>query len=176
MALPSDSEALRRRYMPTEVRVLFVGESEPAGGTFFYNANSRLYAATKAGFEQALPALATQSSFLESFKGLGCWLVDLCDRPVNRLPKQDRLAARDAGVAALSAVIGRVQPAFVAVVMMALDQWVDRALEDAAYAVEAALLAFPSRPEWRQRYERDLAGLVAQWSRDGLLSPAWKVE
>lgn len=30
-----DVERLRRSFMPLRVRVLFIGESPPAGGTFF---------------------------------------------------------------------------------------------------------------------------------------------
>jgi len=50
-----DPDELRARYCPDVVRVLFVGESSPAGGTFFYAANSKLYFATKHAFEQARP-------------------------------------------------------------------------------------------------------------------------
>lgn len=44
------TELLRRRYLPKETRVLFVGESSPSGGTFFYAANSNLYFATEEAF------------------------------------------------------------------------------------------------------------------------------
>lgn len=43
-------ERQRRRYKPKEVRVLFIGESPPEGGTFFYLANSKLYRHTKSRF------------------------------------------------------------------------------------------------------------------------------
>nr|MBC8193829.1 hypothetical protein [FCB group bacterium] len=37
------SEDLRQAFKPPKVEVLFIGESPPAGGTFFYNGNSKLY-------------------------------------------------------------------------------------------------------------------------------------
>jgi hypothetical protein len=40
------TEVLRGRYRPDVIRVLLVGESPPAGGTFFYAANYNLYRAT----------------------------------------------------------------------------------------------------------------------------------
>ena len=48
------TEELRRRYRPETVRALFVGESPPAGGTFFYAANSNLYRFTEQAFRAAL--------------------------------------------------------------------------------------------------------------------------
>jgi hypothetical protein len=42
MTIDSSLESLRQSYRPQQVRVLFVGESPPAGGTFFYRANSNL--------------------------------------------------------------------------------------------------------------------------------------
>jgi hypothetical protein len=71
------AELIRKRYLTKEVRVLFVGESPPAGGTFFYAANSNLYFATEEAFVAALPALEGKD-FLEEFRRLGCYLDDLC--------------------------------------------------------------------------------------------------
>lgn len=80
MAALSAAERRRRRYKPDDIRVLFIGESPPAGGTFFYYANSNLYDATRAAFEAALPALRKESDFLDAFKRLGCYVEDLCAR------------------------------------------------------------------------------------------------
>lgn len=89
------AELLRRRYLPKEVRVLFVGESPPSGGTFFYAANSNLYFATQEAFVAASSALEGKD-FLEEFRRMGCHLDDLCLEPVNHLDARDpaRRAAR----------------------------------------------------------------------------------
>jgi hypothetical protein len=55
---PPLAERARRRCRPVDVRVLFIGESPPSGGTFFYFANSALYVATKEPFEAAIPLCA----------------------------------------------------------------------------------------------------------------------
>ena len=39
------NEELRRKYRPGRVRLLFIGESPPASGRFFYRRNSGLYLA-----------------------------------------------------------------------------------------------------------------------------------
>ena len=78
-----DTEELRKSYKPDKVKILFVGESPPAGGTFFYNANSNLYRNTKKAFEIALEK-EWSYDFLSDFKKMGCYLVDLCLIPVNK--------------------------------------------------------------------------------------------
>jgi hypothetical protein len=74
------TERLRRRFRPEKVRILFVGESPPASGRFFYQADSGLYRATRQAFLKAFPDLR-ERNFLESFRDLGCYLVDLCEPP-----------------------------------------------------------------------------------------------
>jgi hypothetical protein len=87
-------EALRRKYRLHPIKVLFVGESPPAGGTFFYKGDSGLARYTKLSFEQVynLPDLA-MADFLHGFKAAGCYLDDLCLEPVNRMSVADRRAA-----------------------------------------------------------------------------------
>jgi hypothetical protein len=77
MASYEPLEHLRLYYRPPEVRVLFVGESPPAGGTFFYAADSGLYRATRDAFYEAIPE-ARSGKFLERFAAYGCYLEDLC--------------------------------------------------------------------------------------------------
>jgi hypothetical protein len=76
------------------MKVLFVGESPPAGGTFFYKGDSGLAKYTKLAFQRAygLPDLA-MADFLYGFKASGCYLDDLCLKPVNRMKMPDRRAA-----------------------------------------------------------------------------------
>ena len=52
-----DREELRRRYQPKEVKVLFIGESPPARGTFFYKGDSPLFTHTQSMFEIRYAAL-----------------------------------------------------------------------------------------------------------------------
>ena len=81
-----DVERLRRRYRPQRIRLLFVGESAPAGGTFFYAENSTLYFETREAFAKQFREELANRSFLDFFRGLGCYLDDLCLEPVNHLP------------------------------------------------------------------------------------------
>jgi hypothetical protein len=102
-------ELLRERYCATRVRLLFVGEAPPASGLFFYRADSGLYRAIRSAFITAFPALRN-ADFLESFQALGCYLVDLCGRPVDRLAKQDRKRVCAESEVRLARTIRRLQP------------------------------------------------------------------
>jgi hypothetical protein len=79
-------EALRRKYRPQEIRVLFVAESRPFGGTFFYAGNSHLVRYTEHAFRRAygFPAIG-MADFLSAFMAAGCYLEDLCPEPVNQI-------------------------------------------------------------------------------------------
>ena len=80
------NESLREHYRPAHVNLLFVREAPPASGRFFYRCNSGLYRAIRGAFVAAFPTLH-DLEFLESFQALGCYLVDLCDKPIDRLEK-----------------------------------------------------------------------------------------
>lgn len=162
-------EAARQRFKPEQVRILFIGESAPAGGTFFYTMDSLLYDATQAAFRETVPDLLTEQNFLQSFRALGCWLVDLCDRTVNRLPDDEREAARDAGVDRLAATLKAEAPSAIVNVMLAIGPWVDTAIADAGIGVRARFdLPFPRRgQEWR--YIDELASALRSLRSRGIL-------
>jgi hypothetical protein len=151
------------------VSVLFVGESPPAGGTFFYLANSKLYDATKEAFRLAVPDLVRGPNFLERFSALGCYLDDLCLEPVNhlkldnRLAKAKRLRLRKEGEAPLAVRIGDYSPGCIIVVMKGIENNVLKAVELAGLAsVPTEALPFPARKEHRERYVDELASLLKQ--------------
>src|SRR4051794_2820337 len=93
---PSDDEyeLLREAFRPRRVTVVFVGESRPANGTFFYRGDSRLAKYTS----QAMGVAGkTPSIFLQAFRSAGYFLIDLCPEPVNRLRGRERRTARSMG-------------------------------------------------------------------------------
>ena len=149
---------LRERYRPARVTTLFVGESPPAGGTHFYLANSNLFRATREAFAQAFGAdvVSEGPRFLREFQDRGCWLVDLVDRPVNRLGADDRQALVSGGVATLAKTIAKVQPAHVVAIKATIDDEVRAALEVACVEADLLALPFPVR-QWRAVYVRKLS-------------------
>jgi hypothetical protein len=81
--IDSEQEKTRLKYKPKNIRFLFVGESMPAGGTFFYFENSNLYKYTKEAFLQNFDW--PEKDFLKLFKSNRFYLDDLCQEPINYL-------------------------------------------------------------------------------------------
>jgi hypothetical protein len=174
----SPAERTRRDYRPNEVRVLFIGESPPAGGTFFHYANSKLYDATREAFEAAIPALRRADDFLEAFKRLGCYVEDLSPVPVNHLDLKDRKqrrqrrALRAEGIKPLARRMRLRPPPVVAPVVLDMVNTGDIAetLRLAGHVdVERADLPFPGRH--RDRYVNELTAHVRAWRRRRILLP-----
>lgn len=106
-----DYKTIRNSYKPHIVKILFVGESCPQGGTFFYNGDSNLHKHTKQAFEQA-----NMNFSLEYFKEYGCWLYDVCDVPVNGLQHYERNEHIRLGLPRLLATIEELSPKYIIVV------------------------------------------------------------
>jgi hypothetical protein len=104
-----ERENLRRQYRPHKVRILFIGEAPPASGRFFYQADSGLYRAVRDTFIAAFPSLQ-KDEFLEAFRDLGCYLVDLCGQPVDQLPQHARTSICHAGERRLARTIRELRP------------------------------------------------------------------
>lgn len=104
-------EKLRELYKPEVVKLLFIGESPPQGGNFFYRCNSHLFRNTKEAFENAGLEFS-----LESFKKFGCWLYDVCEVPVNGMPAEQRRKTIQQGLPKALEVIDSLNPANIVVV------------------------------------------------------------
>ena len=175
--MPSSTQQTREDYLPDAVQVLFIGESPPAGGTFFYYANSNLYRATREAFATGARAFR-DDDFLRSFQHAGCYLEDLAVEPVNGLPRPSRKRACTAGIAPLADRIKALAPRVVVIVGYGIAEHVARSLDLAGHAdVEREKLPFPtSRPRsidgvpYRQVYVDELAALVARWRRRRILA------
>lgn len=150
-------ERLRRRYRPRRVRVLFLGEAPPASGRFFYQADSGLYRAIRDAFVEAFPTLAT-CDFLESFRGLGCYLVDLCDRPVDRSNSRLRREVCRNGEARLCKTLRQLQPEIVVTVVSSIANNVRRSQKQANWYGLHIVLPYPGR--WHRHRAEFLRKLV----------------
>jgi hypothetical protein len=83
-------EKTRTDHRPPRITTLFVAESAPLGGTFFYYGNGHLGRYLRRSIEEVL---AGDGGFLERFKSYGWYLDDLVPAPVNHLTPRDRKAA-----------------------------------------------------------------------------------
>jgi hypothetical protein len=137
-------ERLRRRYRPARVRMLFVGESPPASGRFFYQADSGLYRAMRQTFLSAFPDLK-DAHFLESFRKLDCYLVDLCGNPVDKLAQKQRRFACARGETRLAAIIRGLDPEVIVTIVRSIAANVERAEARAKWQGTHIELPYPGR-------------------------------
>jgi hypothetical protein len=156
-------QEIRERYWPAPIRVLFVGESPPAGGTFFYRGDSNLARYTRAAFSNVYgEEFETGESFLRFFQSLGCYLDDLCLDPVNHLSKSERKRARSRHVPGLGVRLREIAPEAIVVVMKEISPHVQLAASQAGLTdVVYYSLPFPALGN-QHRYTSKLVGVLRE--------------
>lgn len=153
-------ERLRKRFRPERVRILFVGESPPASGRFFYQEDSGLYRAIRETFLFAFRDLR-EDRFVDSFRSLGCYIVDLCERPVDRLDARSRRRACAAGEIRLARTIHRLDPEIIVAVVRSIGDNVRRAAKSAEWNGLQVDLPYPGRwHHYRQEFRRKLVPVL----------------
>jgi hypothetical protein len=164
-------EIIRAAYRPQKVRMLFVGESPPASGRFFYNRDSGLYRALRDAFHLVDESIVDEN-FLAVFQGLGCYLIDACRRPVDRMEPAVRRSTCLEGEALLSRRIQSFQAETIVSLVRSISANVDRAALRASWT--GTLLAVPYPGRWIQHRKAFLELLVPHL-RTLLVSTAdWK--
>jgi hypothetical protein len=149
----SDLEKLRHTFRPQPITTLFVGESAPGGGTFFYKEDSRLYRFMKDSFGGA-------ASFLMEFKAKGFFLDDLVLYPVNKMEGKERLEHRRKSVPSLAKRMADYRPSAVVIVMCAIEENVVDAMGKAGLShVPHFVTPFPSFASQR-RFRADMAKII----------------
>lgn len=151
------NEQLRRRYRPKEVRLLLIGESPPASGRFFYKGNSGLYRAVRDVFATVDPSV-NDANFLEMFQARGCYLVDLCSQPVDRMPASLRRATCQESEASLAVTIARLHPRQIATLLRSIERSVLNAARLAGWSGPLLHLPYPGR--WKHLKAAFAMGLL----------------
>jgi hypothetical protein len=145
-------EGLRKSFCPDSVTTLFVGESAPAGGTFFYSGNSSLFHAMKRAF-------GSRETFLEDFKRRGFYLDDLVLTPVNKLERRERSRLRREAIPKLAKRLTTYKPRAVVVVMRAVLPMVREAMQVAGLSYEPFCVPHPAFGNWT-RFSNAMAEIV----------------
>jgi hypothetical protein len=120
----TDIEALRHSYRPERVTTLFVGESAPVSGAFFYDGNSQLYRYMKT-------ALGGGESFLEEFRSRGFFFDDLVLVPVNHQTPSERRTLHREWTTSLAQRMREYDPLAVVTVLIGIQDAVRLAMYDA---------------------------------------------
>jgi hypothetical protein len=160
---------LRHTYKPDKIRVLFVGESPPAGGTFFYKADSKLYIFTQKAFSIVFDGKFDDEGFLDCFKSTGCYLEDLCPIAINKKNKAERKRQRVAGLESLTKCIRAASPQAIVIVMRAIAPYVKKAAGEAGFDPRRICsLPFPTHGHQR-RYVVELIEVLKELREDKIL-------
>jgi hypothetical protein len=158
-------EHLRLCYRPESVRFLFVGEAPPASGKFFYRADSGLYRAIRDTFMEVVPSIRNEK-FLESFRLLDCYLVDLCATPVDQLSSQRRKRARLKPEARLTRIVKEISPKILITVVRSISANVKRAQMRANWTGTYYELPYPGRWKRHRLAFADQLGAILQQQID----------
>jgi len=135
-----DVEPLRASYRPTKIKVLFVGESAPVGGAFFYKLTGQVHGQ----FRQALaPHIGDSPSFVYAFKQAGFYLDDLVLEPVNWLSRSERLAIHAASIASLAKRLGDYEALLVVAFMKGITAPVKAAIAASGTPCQFEGVPFP---------------------------------
>lgn len=121
-------EKNRKHHRPNIVKILYIAESRPDGGTFFYNYDSKLFSALKTAWENALGKALTTQDFINLFIDTGCYLEDLCLEPVNKLPDEERKQKRKAAIPHLASRIKQHNPKAAIILMKGIYSNVQEAI------------------------------------------------
>jgi len=150
-------ESLRAVYLPEKVRMLFVGESPPVSGRFFYSRNSGLYRAVRDAFHLVDGSIVDEN-FLDIFQSAGCYLIDACRHPVDGMQPAARRDACQAGEALLSREIRNLQPDTMVSLLRSIRPNVERAALRASWTGTLIFAPYPGR--WIQHRKVFLELLV----------------
>jgi hypothetical protein len=150
-------EKRREQFRPKRISALFVGESPPHGGTFFYDKNSKLFFAMQKAFGGA-------DTFLEDFKTKGFYLDDLALEPINHLGKADRNAQRWKYVPSLANRIREYGADAIVIVMCAIEPMVLQAISQSGLTYEPHKTAFPANGN-QTRFANEMKSIVPQLPR-----------
>ena len=142
----SHLENLRRSYRPTRITTLFVGESAPHGGTFFYSQNSGL-------FREICNAFHGNGHFLEDFKRNGFYLDDLVLEPVNHLAHKERRALCKQSVSSFIERLKDYKPKAIVILLHSIKPMVIEAMHGAVITCEPFCTPYPgfgNQPRFRK--------------------------
>jgi hypothetical protein len=157
-----DVEAIRARYRPERITTLFMGESAPASGKFFYHGDTAMMRNMKRVLKEA--ELYKEGDFFEWLQRQGWFLDDLVLTPVNAMDRLDRLAKCEASVPHLADRLREYHPQAVVTLMKGIKPYVDAAMAVAGCTVPHHALPFPGQGRQGQ-FRSQMLALAQQLPR-----------
>ena len=154
-----DTESIRLSYRPKRINVLFVGESAPASGKFFYKADPPVFREIRRAFSQHFGLRCEDREFLDWFKASGCFLDDLVHTHINDKASGARKAARSASVESLASRIAEYRPKTIISIMKAIDPYVKDARRKSGICTKYFCVPFPGY-HWQREFRHEMCKLL----------------
>jgi hypothetical protein len=154
-------ESIRERYHPERIKTLFVGESAPYSGDFFYYGDNAMLRNMRRAVELAL---GESGDFLESFKAYGWFLDDLVREPVNQLTKSQRKAKCLAAQKSLADRIAVDKPEAIVSLLIFIKPYVDAAAIIAGSNAPRYVVPFPGMGQ-QARFQAAMAAIIPKLPR-----------
>lgn len=145
-------ENVRKSYRPDRITTLFVGESAPHGGTFFYNQDSGL-------FREIRKAFQGQDRFLDDFQKNGFYLDDLVLEPVNQLSAKDRLSLCKSSISSFSKRLRTYKPEAIVILLHRIRPIVLNAIAEAGLSAKLYCTPYPGFGN-QPRFHQAMTGII----------------
>jgi len=166
MSAPEESvEPVRASYLPKRILTLFVGESAPRSGAFFYYNNT----AMSRNIERAMKAagLGRDGNFLECFKAYGWYLDDLVLTPVNGLETSLRKKKCQNAQTSLAARISKYRPSAIVSLLLSIRENVEVAANTAGSNAQLFAVPFPGNGQ-QARFLKEMSRILPQLPREAI--------
>ena len=151
-----DIEAIRASYRPDRITTLFVGESAPASGDFFYFGNSNMLRHMQRATDAALVG---DGEFLDRFKAYGWFLDDLVLVPVDKLAPSERKVKCLAAAESLGQRIAVYRPLAIVSLLVSIRGIVERAAKDAGSNAHLYGVPFPGMGQ-QSRFHNEMLKIL----------------
>jgi hypothetical protein len=156
-------EAARARFRPERITTLFVGESAPSGGDFFYyDSNTAIKRYMRQAVEDAFGN--STGGFLERFKSYGWYLDDLVLTPVDDKEEPERNAKCLEAQNSLAVRIAEYQPLAIVSVLLRIQKFVDAAAIIARCNARRFAVPFPGMGQ-QKRFLTEMALIIPELPR-----------
>ena len=157
-----DTEAIRQTYRPDQIHILFVGESPPDGGKFFYVESQMTTHMANVIASVFSKSFKSAEAFLKFFKDERCYLDDLCLTPVNGLTEYERAREVNASIEPYANRIKKYKPQYIIAVLKKIEKQVRQSAHIAQFD-DARVFAVPFAGNGQQgRFKKDLTLILTR--------------
>jgi hypothetical protein len=163
-----DVEATRASYRPDRIATLFVGESAPASGDFFYYGDNSMLRHMKRATEAVL---GEDGDFLERFKRYGWYLDDLVLTPVDELTPSERRVKCLAATDSLRDRIAAYRPLAIVSMLISIRSIVETAAKAARSNALLFSAPFPGMGQ-QIRFHNEMLKIIPLLPRNGITHDA----